>query len=138
MDKKIWFRLKVNNSAEIKETSFTIEDKIISEKNVNYSAGLLNNNLRIDAENHNNININIDVNSINKTGEESSKDSVIISLGNNLGLKIGEPNKEDQKNENNEINTEINTDIEEKNNPNINKINIINIKGKQFFINFIL
>ena len=70
--------------------------------------------------------------------EENNKDSAINAFGDNLDLKLREERKEDKKNENKEM-EEYGSDSEdyrkknelEKNNPNLNSINI---KGKKSFL----
>ena len=70
--------------------------------------------------------------------EENSKDSAINTLGDNLDLKLIEERKEDKKNENKEM-EEYGSNLAdyhkknelEKNNPNLNSINI---KGKKSFL----
>ena len=100
----------------------------------NKSAGFLTNNMNLEQENS----LNFSESNIIGAMEENSKDSAINAFGDNLDLNLREERKEDKKNENKEM-EEYGSDSAdyrkknelEKNNPNLNSINI---KGKKSFL----
>ena len=83
MEKNICYPFKLDNTTDIKVPIFGIEEKMINESKVNNSAGLLTHNINLESDN-NTLSFNFNNSNINGTMGENSKDSVMISLGDNL------------------------------------------------------